>query len=75
MNEEIRKILEEIVENNGSLCYDSENMECLSCGYLEYRNDGYKHRDTCIVSRANHILKENTAEKFTEQSTREFYQT
>ena len=56
MTLEVRKILEEIVECNGALAYDSEYMTCRSCGAEALGAVSVRHADDCIVQRASRVL-------------------
>jgi hypothetical protein len=59
MNADLQKILETLVEQNGTVCENTEYGGCQVCGSDSYTSE-YKiiHKDDCIVSLAKKLLEE-----------------
>ena len=56
MNEEIKQILEEIINRNGVVVHDHEYMSCQSCSENGLGPEDVEHKETCIVTRAKKLL-------------------
>lgn len=60
MKEELKRLLEDIVKENGTILYDTEYMVCRSCGAEALGTSSLGHKDDCVFTRAKKMLGTET---------------